>query len=67
MTTIQNAAALIRDFDPALANAFLNRPFHRQAMITAFHRSLSKSHYAPLADRIAIALRSAVDTTKVAA
>jgi hypothetical protein len=61
MTTIQNAAALIRDFDPALASAFLSQRFNRHALISAFHRSLSNSRYASMADQIAVALRSAVD------
>lgn len=65
--SIQNAAALIRDIDPGLAQAFLAQPFNRQTMITAFHHSLSRSVYAHLADKIAVALRSAVDASKAAA
>jgi hypothetical protein len=66
MSTIQNAAALIRDFDRELARVFLAQPFNRHTMITAFHHSLCKSIYAPMADRIAVALRSAVDAERCA-
>jgi hypothetical protein len=64
MTTIKNAAELIEEIDPALARAFLNQPLQRHNLVTAFHASLKKSKYACLADRIAVALRSAIDSEK---
>lgn len=62
MPQIQSAAALIAEIDPALARAFLAKPFHRQALITAFHRGLARSTaYRAKADEIAVALRSAAE------
>ena len=66
-TTIRNAAALIADIDPALSRAFIAQPFQRHNLVTAFHASLAKSNLAHLADSIAVALRSAIDSTQVAA
>ena len=61
---ITAAAALIADIDPALARVWLKQPFNRHGMVTAFHRSLSNCpRSAGMADRIAVALRSAIDTT----
>lgn len=59
------AAEIIGQFDQSLANLFLSRPFHRHAAVSALHQSLSKSaNYASMADRIAVTLRSAIDTVK---
>lgn len=58
---IKAAAELVRDIDPALADAFIGQPFNRHALVTAFHGSLSRSQFAHLADRIAVTLRSAID------
>lgn len=38
---IAEAAALIRQFDPALADRFVSRPFHRVAYARAFMAGLS--------------------------
>jgi len=59
--TINQAATLIADIDPALSRAWLNSPFQRHNLVTAFHASLTNSHYSPMADRIAVMLRSAID------
>jgi hypothetical protein len=59
--TINNAATLIADIDPSLSVIWLNNPFQRHNIVTAFHASLSKSKYAAMADRIAVMLRSAID------
>ena len=59
--TINQAANLIADIDPALSALWLSSPFQRHNLVTAFHASLSKSRYAPMADRIAVMLRSAID------
>ena len=59
--TIQTAAALIAEIDPSLACAFIANPFQRHNLVSAFHAGLSKSKFAPMADRIAVALRSAID------
>ena len=48
---IMNAAQLIRDIDPALANVS-NQPFNRDAAIAAFDKSLRISCYSDIADRI---------------
>jgi hypothetical protein len=58
------AATLIADIDPALSSLFLSQPFNRHAIVTAFHKSLSNSAtYASMADKIAVFLRSAIDST----
>jgi hypothetical protein len=63
--SLHTAAALIRSYDPALAAAFLAKPFHRHMLVSAFHRSLSRINPA-LADEIAVACRSAIDADKTA-
>ena len=62
---IQAAAQLIAEIDPALSRAFLSQPFNRHTLVTAFHKSLSNSFYAPMADRISSFCRSAIDSTKL--
>ncbi len=63
---IVKAASLIADIDPGLAKAFINSPFNRHLLVTAFHNQLLKTpKYAGLADRIAVALRSAIDSTAI--
>jgi len=62
---IQAAAALIAEIDPALSRVWLAQPFQRHNVVTAFHRSLSRSpRYAHLADQIAVALRSVIDASR---
>ena len=62
---IIDASCLIADIDPALAAVWLEQPFRRHDIVTAFHRSLSiTSAYKHLADGIAVTLRSAIDSTK---
>jgi hypothetical protein len=58
-----NAAALIRQFDPALASLWISSPFQRHNIVSAMHRSLTKCGN-PLADEIAVALRSAIDQSQ---
>lgn len=62
MNSINNAAALIAYFDPQLAEMFIRQPFQRHNIVTGFHRSLSNSKHAAMADRVAVALRSAIDS-----
>lgn len=62
--SIISASKLIADIDPALAALWLRDPFHRDAMVTAFHKSLSSCYLAHLADHIAVLLRSAIDSTR---
>ncbi len=59
--TITTAAALIAEIDPALAAAFRAQRFQRHNIISALHASMSNCYLAPLADAVAVALRSAVD------
>lgn len=62
------ASQVIADIDPALSRLWLAQPFHRHAMVTAFHASLAASKtYCHLADKIAVMLRSAIDATEPAA
>lgn len=62
---IINAAALIADIDPSLSRLFLDQPFNRHAIVTAFHRSLINSaSFANLADHIVVVLRSAIDSNR---
>ena len=63
-STILAAAKLIREIDPALAQAFIAKPFHRHALVTTFHKSLCDSQYVHLADHIAVRLRSAIDMSE---
>jgi hypothetical protein len=66
-SSILRAAEIIREIDPALAQAFISKPFHRHQLVTAFHASMMKCYLAPMADRIAVMLRSAIDSVEVAA
>jgi hypothetical protein len=61
--SIIRAGELIAELDPALAQLWLRQPFQRHNIVSAFHRSLSGSRYAALADEIAVNLRSAIDST----
>ncbi|WP_333679913.1 hypothetical protein [Dyella sp.] len=62
MNSIANAAALIRDIDPALAAVFLSQPFHRRTAVQALHQGMSRSNvYAALADKVAVTLHSVLD------
>lgn len=58
---IKQAANLIAMIDPALAKAFVAKPFHRHQLITAFYAGLNKSFYAPMADRLVVQLRILLD------
>jgi len=58
---IKQAAETIAMIDPALAKAFVAKPFHRHQLLTAFHQGLGNSFYAPMADRIIVQLRSLLD------
>lgn len=40
--TVNQAAALIREFNPALASLFIARPFHRETIVVAFERGFIK-------------------------
>lgn len=62
--TINQAATLIADIDPALAKAFIANPFQRHNLVTSFHGSLLKSKFAHMADHIAVICRSAIDGAK---
>ena len=61
-SNINNAASLIADFDPALSNLFLLQPFQRHNIVTALHSNLLQTNFAHLADRIAVSIRSAIDS-----
>lgn len=60
-SSILHAAEIIKEVDPQLADEFVNKPFQRHSLVTAFHQSLLKSQFAEMADEISTMLRSAID------
>lgn len=61
MTSIDHAAAIIAEFDPAAAHLYRTQPAQRHNLVTALHRSMSACYLAPHADEIAALLRAAAD------
>lgn len=64
--SITAAIALIAEIDPAAARVFASQPANRHTLVTALHASMAKSReFAGMADRVAVALRSAIDHSKL--
>lgn len=63
---ISSAYALILDIDEGLALAFLNQPLNRMTLISALHHGMKQCNLAPMADEVAVFLRSAVDQDRLA-
>lgn len=61
---IASAAEFIAKIDAPLAKAFVEQPFRRHQIVTAFHKSLSESNLQPIADKAAVFLRSVIDKTE---